>query len=98
MPEPDPHQPGAGQRRAIGAMGAATRVGLGLVLVGSEVWGEWTKGVRPASWALGLVGFPAVLLVWQMVRARLTTAPYRATGPLSFALRCTIFLARSHGV
>lgn len=57
------------------------------------VWGEWTKGVHLASWVLGLVSFPAVLLGWQVVRARLTTAPFRATGPLGFALNGAIFLA-----
>jgi hypothetical protein len=51
------------------------------------------KGVHPASLALGLVGFPAVLLAWQVVRARLTTASFRATGPLGFALNGAIFLA-----
>lgn len=92
-PGPDLHQPRAGQQRAIGTIGTAARVGLGLGLVGSVVWGEWTKGFHLASWVLGLMGFPAVLLGWQWVRARLTTAPFRATGPLGFALNCAIFLA-----
>jgi hypothetical protein len=90
---PDLHQPRAGQQWAIGTIGTAARVCLGLGLVSSVVWGEWTKGVHLASWVLGLVGFPAVLLGWQVVRARLTTAPFRATGPLGFALNGAIFLA-----
>ena len=81
------------RRRQIGMVGAVARVCLGLVFVGSVVWGEWARGFHPAAWALGLVGFPAVLLAWQWVRARRTSARFDATGPLGFALNCGIFFA-----
>jgi hypothetical protein len=81
------------RQRRIGIIGTAARVILGLVFVGSVIWGEWTRGFHPASWALGLVGFPAVLLAWQWVRARHNTARFDATGTLGFALNCGIFFA-----
>ena len=81
------------KQRRIGIIGTVARVILGLVLVGSVVWGEGTSRFVPISWALGLIGFPAVLLAWQWVRARFTTAHFQATGPLGMALNAMIFLA-----
>ena len=54
-----------GRLRRIGSIGTAARVILGLMLVGSVIWGDWSSGLVLASWALGLVGFPAVFLAWQ---------------------------------
>jgi hypothetical protein len=48
-PGPDLRQPRSGQQPAIGTLGTAARVCLGLGLVGSVVWGERTKGVHLAS-------------------------------------------------
>ncbi len=70
----------AGRQREIGIIGTAARVVLGLALVGSV-------------WALGLLGFPALLLAWQWLRARRTPARFQATGPLGFTLNIMIFLA-----
>ena len=81
------------RQRQIGQIGTAARVCLGLVLVGSVVWGEWARGFHPASWVLGFVGLPVALLAWQWVRARQTTSRFDATGPLGFALNCGIFFA-----
>ncbi len=95
-PGPDPHKPQAGQRRAIGAIGVigtAARIVVGLLLLGSVVQGQYRAGFVPATWALGLAGFPAVLLAWQWVRARHKSVRSQATGPLGFALNCVIFLA-----
>ena len=83
----------AGRQREIGIIGTAARVILGLALLGSVVWGEWSAGLVLASWALGLLGFPAILLTWQWLRARRTPARFEATGPLGFALNILIFLA-----
>ena len=80
-------------QRQIGIIGTASRVVLGLVFVGSVVWGEWARGFHLAAWALGLVGFPALLLAWQWGRARRTTTQFCATGPVGFALNCGIFFA-----
>ena len=82
-----------GPTRRIGLVGTAARVLVGLALVGSVVWGEWSGRFVPASWALGLLGFPAALLAWQWVRARRTSARFQATGPLGFTLNAVIFLA-----
>lgn len=80
-------------KRQIGSIGTAARICLGLVFVGSVVRGEWLRGWVPAAWALGLLGFPAVLLAWQWVRARRAPARLQATNPLGFALNCAIFFA-----
>jgi hypothetical protein len=45
-------------------VGAAARTIVGALLVGSVVQGHL------ASWALGLLGFPAMLLAWQWPQAR----------------------------
>ncbi len=87
------HDQGTGQRRKIGIIGTVARVVLGLVLLGSVVWGEWSGGFHLASWALGLLGFPAALLAWQWVRARRTPARFQATGPVGFTLNILVFLA-----
>src|SRR6266545_2881165 len=48
--------------RAIGAWGTTARIVLGLVLVGSVLYGHWARGWHPAAWLLGLVALPAVVL------------------------------------
>lgn len=88
-----PNGHATGRQRRIGIIGTAARIVLGLVLVGSVVWGEWSSHFVPASWALGLLGFPAALLAWQWVRARRTPARFQATGPVGFTLNIVIFLA-----
>jgi hypothetical protein len=73
--------------RAIGPLGTLARVAVGLGLVALEVaLGalEWTET------ALGLVGFPAVLLLAQLVRLRWSRGPLRATGPAGLLLNCAI--------
>jgi hypothetical protein len=82
-----------GRQREIGSIGTVARVILGLALVGSVVWGEHSAGLIPAAWALGLLGFPAILLAWQWIRARRNPGRFQATGPLGFTLNIMIFLA-----
>jgi hypothetical protein len=43
-----------------------------------------------ATWALGLLGFPAMLLAWQWLRARRTSARPEVTGPLGHALNLAV--------
>jgi hypothetical protein len=81
-----------GRRRGIGTLGTAARVLVGGSLLGSVTWGHLTRGFHPSSWALGLVGFPALVVVGQWLRARRTPTPLRATGPVAHMLNVTVFL------
>ncbi len=88
------HQRRGGQRRAIGAIGTAARLVAGLLLLGNVVYGQLvTQHVRPATWALGLLGFPALVLAWHVWRSRRHPARFTYTSPLSYALGALLFLA-----
>jgi hypothetical protein len=56
------------------------------------VWLVAIGHFQPAAWALGLVGFPAVLLGWQWLRARRNPAQFLAIGPVGFAVNIGVFL------
>lgn len=84
---------GTGRRRAIGAFGTAARIALGLDLVGSVVRGQFATHLVPATWVLGLVGFPVLALAWHLGRIRRNPAPFHDAGPLSFLLSVTVPLA-----
>lgn len=77
------------QLRRIGPLGTAARVALGGYLV-------WTVLDGPSpSWvafALGLIGFPGVLIGWQWWRARRDPRPLHATGPLASVLNFAVVL------
>jgi hypothetical protein len=79
--------------RGIGPGGTAARVVVGALLLGSVVWGHLARGFHLSAWVLGLLGFPAVLLAWQWLRARRTPTQLRATGPVAHALNLAVFLA-----
>jgi hypothetical protein len=81
-----------GRWRDIGTLGTAARVLVGGSLLGSVAWGHLTRGFHPSSWVLGLVGFPAVLVGLQWLRARRTPARLAATGPVGHALNLAVFL------
>jgi hypothetical protein len=81
-----------GRRRGIGTLGTAARVLVGGSLLGSVAWGHLTRGFHPSSWVLGLVGFPAVLIGLQWLRARRTPARLVATGPVAHVLNLAVFL------
>jgi hypothetical protein len=84
----------SGPPRAIGPIGTAARLVVGFLLVGSVVYGQLeTHYVRPATWALGLLGFPALVLAWHAWRIRRSSARFFDTSPLSFALGVLLFLA-----
>jgi hypothetical protein len=91
-PQADPPDRRAGRRRAIGPVGTVSRTVVGIVLLGSVVWGEHRAFV-PAAWALGLVGLPTALLMGQWVRALRNPAPFQATGPVGVALNAGVFFA-----
>jgi hypothetical protein len=81
-----------GRRRAIGPLGTTARVLIGGLLLGSVTWGHLTLGFHPSAWLLGLVGFPALVVVGQWLRARRTPTPLQATGPVAHALNVAVFV------
>lgn len=81
--------------RAIGPWGAAARLLFGGYMVGSVAVGSFTgDGVfQPASWLVGLVGLPAVMLGWQAWRARRNPEPLVVlTGPVGHLATLVAFL------
>jgi hypothetical protein len=83
-----------GPRRELGPIGVAARLVLGSSLFGSVVYGQLaTHDVRPATWALGLVGFPALVLAWHAWRIRRHPARFSDDSPLSFVLGILLFVA-----
>ncbi len=89
------------QRRQIGGIGTVARVVLGLVFLALGVTGGRVAvmhgqvgiGLEPLSVAVGLVGFPAVVLAWQWLRARIAPTRLEATGPGSTALNMFVLAA-----
>ena len=84
--------------RDIGPIGTLARLGIGLWLVGSVIHGQLATGFTPtahatATWALGLIGFPAVVLAWHRWRIRRHPARFEDTSLLSFALSIALPLA-----
>jgi hypothetical protein len=77
------------RRRAIGPIGTAVRAILGCVLVGAVAWGE-LRARQPVGLAVGALGFPAVVLVWQWLRARWWPGRLQATGPVATAVNCGV--------
>jgi hypothetical protein len=86
-------------RRQIGPAGTAARIGLGfgllvfgalggrIVLIQGRPQLEWDW----AALALGLVGFPAVLLVLQLIRMNRNSSRLEETGPLPTTLNILVF-------
>jgi peptidoglycan/LPS O-acetylase OafA/YrhL len=85
-------QAGSGRRR-IGPAGTTARLVVGLYLLGDVALGHWSGVFEPTAWALGLVGFPAVLFTWHWVRARRTSHAPRANGVVGIAVTLAILLA-----
>jgi hypothetical protein len=89
------------RRRQIGGIGTAARVVLGLALLVlgvtggrvSVMHGQVGIGFEPTSVFVGLVGFPAVVLAWQWIRARVVPTRLDATGPGSTALNMLVLAA-----
>ena len=74
--------------RDIGPIGTAARLFVGLLLVGSIVYGQLSSSgqLTPSTWALGLIGFPALVLAWHFWRIRRNPAHFHDASPLSFVL------------
>lgn len=88
-----PGRPSGTSHRAIGRWGTAARLIAGLLLIGDVAYGHWARGFHPAAWALGLIGFPAILLAAQWLRTRHGRPPLRATGPAGHAVNAAVFFA-----
>ena len=84
--------PPAVRLRRIGPIGTTARIVVGTLLVGSVAQGHLARGFHLSAWALGLVGFPAVLVGLQGLRARRTPTRLEATGPVGHALNLAVFL------
>jgi hypothetical protein len=86
--------PTPSSRRELGPIGVAARLVLGGYLFGSVVYGQLaTHDIRPATWALGLIGFPALALAWHAWRIRRHPARFSDDSPLSFVLGILLFVA-----
>jgi hypothetical protein len=89
------------RRREIGVIGTAARVVLGLafLVLGvtggriSVMHGQVGIAFEPISVVVGLVGFPAVVLALQWLRARVAPTRLEATGPGSTALNMFVLAA-----
>jgi hypothetical protein len=79
--------------RGIGVIGTAARLIIGLALVGSVVRGDVASGFRLGPWALGLIGFPALLLAGQWLRSRRDPARFQATGAAATTLNMLVVAA-----
>ncbi len=82
----------------IGPIGTMARLGIGLWLAGSVVYDQLATGFVPAthsfaSWALGLIGFPVLVLAYHWWRIRHNPAHFQDTSPLSIALGVALPLA-----
>ena len=85
-------QPAVRQRR-IGLFGTSARIAVGALLLESVVQGHLARGFHLSAWVLGLVGFPALLVGLQWLRARRTPTRLDATGPVGHAVNLAVFLA-----
>ena len=74
--------------RAIGVVGTTGRVvlGLGLLYLAFTDGGKPEWGLQWQGPLLGLIAFPAILMLGQALRLRFTTATLNATGPIGFAV------------
>jgi hypothetical protein len=81
--------------RDIGPIGTAVRLVVGFLLGGLIVYGQLSSSghLTPTTWALGLIGFPALVLAWHFWRIRRNPARFSDTSALSFVLSIALPLA-----
>lgn len=77
----------------MGVLGTASRVVLGLWLVGEVAVGHATGTFRLLPWVLGLLALPAALLVWHWSRARRHRGRLVATGAIAHSIQVILFVA-----
>jgi hypothetical protein len=88
----DSSQRPTGRQRKIGPIGTTARIIVGIPLLGSVLLGHLARGFHSSAWVLGLVGFPAVVVSLQWLRARRSPARLEATGPVAHVLNLAVFL------
>ncbi len=76
----------------IGRLGTSAQIVVGALLLGSVVQGHLARGFHLSAWVLGLVGFPAVLVGLQWLRARRMPRRLEAIGPVGHVLNLVVFL------
>jgi hypothetical protein len=82
----------SGRPRSIGPLGTTARVLVGGLFVGSVTWGHLDRGFHPSAWLLGLLGFPALVVAAQWLRARRTPTPLQVTGLAAHVLSVAVFV------
>jgi hypothetical protein len=93
MTEQQPVQVVQRSGRNLGPLGTTARLLVGLILVGSVIYGELSSHLTLAAWVLGLFGFPALVLAWHGWWVHRHPAPIAATGRLTSLLGIALFLA-----
>lgn len=91
-------RPRSGRQRHIGPIGTTARVVLGgfLLILGALgakfiiVDGHPQLDLQVPALALGLLGFPAALTVWQWMRSRRVSSRLVATGPVAITLNILV--------
>jgi hypothetical protein len=84
--------------RDIGPIGTTARLVVGLLLVGIIVYGQLMSGhLSPATWALGLIGLPALVLAWHCWRIHRNPARFSGwfVSPLWFTSDATLIFVGS---
>src|SRR5437899_686836 len=89
------------RRREIGSIGTIARVVLGVGLLayglsGGKIvvsHGQLQSGFEPPGLILGVVVFPAVLLIGQSLRVRRDPTRFEATGAVGTAINMAVFFA-----
>ena len=79
--------------RGLGPLGTTARLLIGLLLVGSVVYGQLSSHLTLAAWAFGLLGLPALVLAWHGWWVHRHPAPIAASGRLISLLGVALFLA-----
>ena len=74
--------------RAIGPLGSLARIGVAAGLLWLALGDD--RGLTWGAALLGLVAYPAALLLAQVLRSRFSPAPLRATGPVGHAVNAAI--------
>ncbi len=91
-------QSSAVDRRQIGPIGTTARIVLGLLLIGFGALGGRvvvSQGHLQLQWdwaalAVGLVGFPALLVAMQWIRMNRNATRLQETGPLPTAINILV--------
>src|SRR5215472_1094444 len=68
--------------RGLGPLGTTARLLVGILILGSVMYGELSSHLTPAAWALGLLGFPALVLAGHGWWAHRHPTPIEAFGRL----------------